>query len=89
MACLKSGAVHETASLVRIEPINGPGICGADFPLKVAALDSGGTIGFADEIRPPGGIPTAGQPRWPIFAISSIRFAVLAVSGLPISGVVD
>jgi hypothetical protein len=66
MACLKSGAVHETASLVRIEPINGPGICGADFPLKVAALDSGGTIGFADEIRPPGGIPTAGQPRWPI-----------------------
>lgn len=68
MACLKSGAVHETANLVRINPINGPGMCGADFPLKVAALDSGGTLGFADEsIRPPGGIPTGRQqPRWPI-----------------------
>jgi hypothetical protein len=36
--CLKSGAVKESASIVRIEPIGGPGICGADFPLKVAAL---------------------------------------------------
>jgi len=65
LACLKSGAVRETASLVRIDPISGPGVCGADFPLKVAALDSGSATGFADEIRPPGGIPN-GQPRWPI-----------------------
>lgn len=41
-------------------------MCGAEFPLKVAALDSGGTIGFADEMRPPGGIPNGRQPRWPI-----------------------
>jgi hypothetical protein len=66
MACLKSGAVHEDVNLVRIDPINGPGICGAEFPLKVAALDNGGTLGFADELRPPGGIPNASQPRWPI-----------------------
>ena len=65
IACLKSGVVHESASLVRIDPINGPGMCGAEFPLKVSALDTGGTFGFADELRPPGGIPTA-QPRWPI-----------------------
>src|SRR5882724_8650023 len=65
VACLKSGAVHETANLVRIDPITGPGVCGAEFPLKVAALESGGTFGFADELRPPGGIPNV-QPRWPI-----------------------
>ncbi|UTD26004.1 extensin family protein [Bradyrhizobium sp. WD16] len=66
MACLKSGAVHESAALYRIEPINGPGVCGAEFPLKVAALDSGSSYGFADELRPPGGIPTSQQPRWPL-----------------------
>src|ERR1043165_5216629 len=57
VACLKSGQVKEGASLVRIEPIAGPGICGADFPLKVAAIGEGAPIGFADEVRPPGGIP--------------------------------
>ena len=57
VACLKSGQVKEGPSLARIEPIAGPGICGADFPLKVAAIGEGGAIGFADEVRPPGGIP--------------------------------
>ncbi len=33
IACLKSGAVGEGAGKVRLEPINGPGACGADFPL--------------------------------------------------------
>jgi extensin-like protein len=66
VACLKSGAVKESAEIVRIEPISGPGICGADFPLKVAALgESSSAYGFADEsLRPPGDIRT--QPRWPV-----------------------
>ena len=38
VACLKSGAVKETTELVRISPISGPGVCGAEYPLKVAAL---------------------------------------------------
>ncbi len=38
IACLKSGAVKESAELVRIDPISGPGVCGAEYPLKVAAL---------------------------------------------------
>ena len=38
LACLKSGAVKENAELVRINPISGPGVCGAEYPLKVAAL---------------------------------------------------
>ena len=40
VACLKSGAVKETADLVRINPISGPGVCGAEFPLKVAASEN-------------------------------------------------
>jgi hypothetical protein len=66
IACLKSGAVKESADLVRIDPISGPGVCGAEFPLKVAALgESSGAFGFADEdLRPPASIGNA--PRWPI-----------------------
>ena len=65
LACLKSGAVKENPELVRINPISGPGVCGAEYPLKVAALgESAGSFGFADELRPPGSI--GNQPRWPV-----------------------
>src|SRR5258708_14884571 len=65
LACLKSGAVKENLELVRISPISGPGVCGAEYPLKVAALgESSGSFGFADELRPPANIGNA--PRWPI-----------------------
>src|ERR1700726_3554998 len=66
IACLKSGAVKESADLVRIDPISGPGVCGAEFPLKVAALgESNSSFGFADDdLRPPGDI--GNQPRWPV-----------------------
>ena len=65
VACLKSGAVKESPELVRIDPISGPGACGAQFPLKVAALGEGSSsLGFADDLRPPGNI--GNQPRWPM-----------------------
>jgi len=66
IACLKSGAVRESADMVRVEPINGPGMCGADYPLRVAALgESFASYGFADEdLRPPA--PIGNQPRWPV-----------------------
>ncbi len=64
-ACLKSGAVKETAELVRIDPIAGPGVCGAEFPLKVAALgEANSSLGYADDLRPPASI--GNQPRWPV-----------------------
>lgn len=65
-ACLKSGAVKESADIVRIDPISGPGMCGAEYPLKVAAIgEASSTYGFADEtLRPPGNI--GNQPRWPV-----------------------
>src|SRR4051812_30683196 len=65
LACLKSGAVKENPELVRINPISGPGVCGAEYPLKVAALgESSGSFGFADDLRPPASI--GNQPRWPV-----------------------
>ncbi len=55
--CMKSGAVKMGAGIVQIEPIEGPGMCGAEFPLKVAALGgSSSAIGYGEEVRPPGSI---------------------------------
>jgi len=74
LACLKSGAVKENAELVRINPISGPGVCGAEYPLKVAALgESIGSFGFADDLRPPGAIGSG--PRWPVSPAQSPRAA--------------
>ena len=64
-ACLKSGAVKESAEIVRINPIEGPGMCGAEFPLKVAALGDAAPLGFADDMRPPAAVGGGNQPRWP------------------------
>ena len=70
VACLKSGAVKVGAGVVQISPIEGPGMCGADFPLKVAALgESSSAVGYADDLRPPGDVPnssSAQMPRWPL-----------------------
>src|ERR1019366_5516473 len=92
IACLKSGAVKENAELVRIDPISGPGVCGAEYPLKVAALgESSGIFGFADDLRPPGSIGNA--PRWPVSQpppalapASSYPDNVLRQPGYPASG---
>src|SRR4029077_12912219 len=59
MACLKTGTVKESPSVALLGPINGPGMCGADFPLKVAALGESQTaLGYWDDsVRPPGMVP--------------------------------
>ena len=58
---MKSGTVKESAVLIRSEPIRGPGMCGADFPLKVTALgEMNAAIGYSD-MRPPGAIPNSGR----------------------------
>jgi len=68
VACLKSGSVKEGPERVRVTPIEGPGMCGADFPLKVSALGESRMLSFSysDDLRPPGSIPGAGPQRWPI-----------------------
>jgi hypothetical protein len=68
-SCIKTGTVKEGPGLVRISPINGPGVCGAQYPLKVTLLGERTSLAYADELRPPGAIPGAtrpNQPRWPI-----------------------
>jgi len=47
--------------VAQLPAINGPGICGADFPLKVSALGESTTLGFADDLRPPADIPSFPQ----------------------------
>lgn len=70
-ACLKSGAVKIGPDVVQMKAIEGPGMCGADFPLRVSALGEsaleGTPMSYGDDLRPPEGIPNAspGQPRWP------------------------
>ena len=34
VACLNSGVVERTPGRVRISAINGPGVCGMDYPLQ-------------------------------------------------------
>lgn len=57
VACFKSGAVKEGPGIVQLRPIEGPGMCGADFPLKVSALGGSSALGFADDPRPPAAVP--------------------------------
>ena len=67
LQCMNSGAVKEGPGKVRISPIEGPGVCGADFPLKVSSLGDSAPMSFGDDLRPPGSVPTAQvPPRWPI-----------------------
>ena len=70
VSCLKSGAVKIGSGVVQIQPIEGPGMCGADFPLKVSALGEGGPpMAYGEDMRPPAGIPNASpanMPRWPV-----------------------
>ncbi len=60
VACLNSGAVREGTAVSLLKPIDGPGICGADFPLRVSALGEPAVSGYFDEpLRPPGAVPGA------------------------------
>jgi hypothetical protein len=75
VACLKSGAVKAGGGIAELRPIQGPGMCGADFPLRVTMLGEGSPLGFADDPRPPGAIPRipdyppappAAAPQYPV-----------------------
>ncbi len=81
--CLSSGAVKIGAGDVQLKPIEGPGVCGMDFPLKVSMLGEPQTLSFADDMRPPARVPrNASTPRWPVrdeyFSSRSVQTAPLA-----------
>jgi len=74
VACVNSGAVKEGPERVRISAISGPGMCGADFPLRISALGESAPLGYDDEpLRPPGNIPASALPqRWPVTQSSAL-----------------
>src|SRR5712691_464909 len=49
ISCLKSGTVKEGPSVAITKAIDGPGACGVDFPLRVAALGETALVSFAEE----------------------------------------
>src|SRR5215211_8326315 len=57
VACLKAGTLKQSAAITPIKAIDGPGICGADYPLKVAALGESSALGYAEDLRPPAAVP--------------------------------
>ncbi len=64
VACLNSGAIKDGPDRVRISPISGPGMCGADFPIRVTALGESGPLGYDDEpLRPPSAVPNGAIPN--------------------------
>jgi hypothetical protein len=64
--CMQSGAVKISPAVAQMQPIEGPGMCGADFPLKVAALGESARMSYSDVPRPPGGVGNgADMPNWP------------------------
>lgn len=82
--CMQSGAVKLGGGIVRAAPIEGPGVCGADFPLKVAALgESGMSLGYADAPpRPPGRVGGA-MPDWPVNPPRTVQSAPANYNYLP------
>ena len=64
LACLNSGAVKETPSRVRVSSIDGPGICGISYPIKVSSLGDDAPLGYDDEPpRPPSNVPAGSMPQ--------------------------
>jgi hypothetical protein len=60
LACIKSGAIKPGPAITQVKPIDGPGVCGAEYPFKVTALGEGSpAMGYSSEPRPPAGIPQA------------------------------
>jgi hypothetical protein len=59
VACLQSGALKQNVAITKAKAIEGPGICGADFPLRVSGLGEASPLGYSDDLRPPASIPRA------------------------------
>jgi hypothetical protein len=85
VTCMRSGEVKLGTGVVRIEPIEGPGVCGADFPLKVSVLGESGKLAYTDDLRPPASIPNAGRdPRMPRWPANEPRYAPPPVESQPL-----
>jgi Extensin-like protein C-terminus len=87
IACLNSGAIKESPARVRISAISGPGMCGADYPIRVSALGDSGPLGYTDEpVRPPASLSSGAAPQhWPVIQSNALP-AKAALGPPPESG---
>src|ERR1700689_4155133 len=64
VACLNSGVVQSVPGRVRISSVEGPGVCGMDYPLRVSALGESAPMSYDDAPpRPPSTIPNGDMPQ--------------------------
>ena len=86
VACLKSDAVK--IGIARMDPIEGPGACGMDFPLKVTALgEPSNVLSYTGALRPPAPIPnvsSSDMPQWPPSEPSYAPPSVAPVEAAPL-----
>jgi hypothetical protein len=61
--CINAGVVEEGAGIVRINAIRGPGICGAEYPLKVSSLGDSISLGYAEAVQQSSTYPLRTAPR--------------------------
>jgi hypothetical protein len=76
--------VKEGPTVTIVKAINGPGLCGADYPLKVAAIGGSARLGSADEVVPPQGGDTPDRPRPAGAQLSSLISAAPSKAGASI-----
>ncbi len=76
IACMQSGAVTEGPGVAIVQRIDGPGMCGADYPLRISTLGSSAVLGYADEVtRPPEPISESSYDRQGSSATRQLRRA--------------
>ena len=69
-----------------VAAITGPGVCGADYPLRVSVLGESATLGYGDEPRPPSAIAGAASPRPRVPEAKLLHAALGRVRGLGQTG---
>jgi hypothetical protein len=66
--CINAGVVQEGAGIGRINAIRGPGICGADYPLKVSSLGDSRSLGYAEATQRSSTYPSRTASRASFYA---------------------
>jgi hypothetical protein len=95
ISCLKSGVVKEGPSIAIIKTIEGPGACGVDYPLRVAALGDSALMSFAEQpvTARPVAVAPAATLACPVvsaldrFVSESVQPAAKRWFGQPVAGI--
>jgi hypothetical protein len=81
MVCMQSGTVKQGAAVATVKAIDGPGVCGIAYPLRVTALGETALTSYAEEAMP---LPaSAGMPANTIGAASPVAITPAATLACP------